>query len=815
MTRAKATDAVRQRLTPFARELVNSLQFYQTQAESLGIGGILDHRRHLASRGPRRRAPSDDRRQRLGRRSARPRDPRGGLRSRDRGGDRLAGRADRPCDRRRLDARRQPAAEGRRRQEVAGARRCSRSACRSPSAVPLAALSFLYLGAHGKVVDQQSQLDAVQAEIAALPQPTAPGDRHGRRRRRGRSGDRRRERPRRPARVGGGLPRHVAGAAGERLALDPLAHPAAEAANLADGDRGARAAAAAGLQPTPTAVSIDGFTYTQPDVARLLARLATLPSLQRVTLTSSQSQLDRDEEGRPLRHRCRPEPDRRCVMSDLLRSPKGKIGAVAAGGLLVVLAVWFLLVSPQRAKATELSAEVGTLPGRARRAQGSRSRRPSANVTVKPSDLYRLTKALPDETDMSGILLDVNRIAAQNKLTFKSITPAPAGRSAPATSQQPLDVVVQGRFGNISRFLGDLRTLVSVRGKRLDARGRLYSVSAVNITAPGQPGHVPGREGGGDAERLLLQRPGAADDRPLTRPRLPTRPRAGRSRQERPPDGQAKPQDLAAAKAKKQKIILIVGGVLLLAVAAFQGPKLMKRSGSTAAPAAGCRRRAPTGAQRRHRSPSRRVTAPRARPSSPALRCRAATVVKVATSQLASFTLFEVKDPFVQQVERRESAPAPTAASPDDQLRRRARPATDARPAARRGSTGSAPPARARRRPRPPAPIVYATINFDGKPQQVQVKGTFPTPRAAVRPPLAEEEAGEDRRRRRLVRRRPGRHAQARQEGDARQHGDRRPLRAEARLHRRAARGDRGLHDHAVGARRQTPQVDPTTTTAK
>ena len=37
-------------------------------------------------------------------------------------------------------------------------------------------------------------------------------------------------------------------------------------------------------------------------------------------------------------------------------------------------------------------------------------------------------------------------------------------------------------------------------------------------------------------------------------------------------------QDLAAAKAKKQKIILIVGGVLLLARRRFQGPKLMKGS---------------------------------------------------------------------------------------------------------------------------------------------------------------------------------------------------------------------------------------------
>ena len=40
-SRARALDAVRLRLTPFARELVTSLQFYQTQTESLGIGGIV------------------------------------------------------------------------------------------------------------------------------------------------------------------------------------------------------------------------------------------------------------------------------------------------------------------------------------------------------------------------------------------------------------------------------------------------------------------------------------------------------------------------------------------------------------------------------------------------------------------------------------------------------------------------------------------------------------------------------------------------------------------------------------------------------
>ena len=39
--RARAIEAVRLRLTPFARELVSSLQFYQTQPDSLGIGEIV------------------------------------------------------------------------------------------------------------------------------------------------------------------------------------------------------------------------------------------------------------------------------------------------------------------------------------------------------------------------------------------------------------------------------------------------------------------------------------------------------------------------------------------------------------------------------------------------------------------------------------------------------------------------------------------------------------------------------------------------------------------------------------------------------
>ena len=176
-------------------------------------------------------------------------------------------------------------------------------------------------------------------------------------------------------------------------------------------------------------------------------------------------------------------------MSELLRSPKGKIGVGVASIVVVVMAAWFVLVSPQKAKATELDTQVS-----ASRAELSQRRlalaQPSASVTVKPSDLYRLTKALPGSTDMAGILLDVNRLAGQNELEFNSIAP---GAEVLGTGyvQQPLSVVVKGRFGDVSRFLGDVRTLVKVRKGRLDARGRLYSVSRVDITEPGDDKTFP------------------------------------------------------------------------------------------------------------------------------------------------------------------------------------------------------------------------------------------------------------------------------------------------------------------------------------
>ena len=170
-------------------------------------------------------------------------------------------------------------------------------------------------------------------------------------------------------------------------------------------------------------------------------------------------------------------------MKSLLRSPKGQIGAIVGGGLLVALAVWFLLVTPQKTKASNLESQISTSRGELSQKRLALAR-PSAEVNVKASDLYRLTKALPNDAGMSDILLDVNRLAGRNDLDFRAIAPGTPVLGS-GYLQQPLEVVLLGRFANVSRFLGDLRTLVSVKRGRLDARGRLYSVTQVDLTEPG------------------------------------------------------------------------------------------------------------------------------------------------------------------------------------------------------------------------------------------------------------------------------------------------------------------------------------------
>ena len=169
-------------------------------------------------------------------------------------------------------------------------------------------------------------------------------------------------------------------------------------------------------------------------------------------------------------------------MKARLRSQNGLVAAGAAGLALLVAAIWFLGISPQHSKAASLDTDISAVQTKiaVRKAELAA---PSAQVRFRASDLYRLTKAMPDQTDMAGIILSLNRMAKAHGLTFDGIQPQ-AAVAQTGFNVQPVTVVLQGRFSAVSSFLRDLRHLVDVRRRALVATGRLFTVDEIGFAQP-------------------------------------------------------------------------------------------------------------------------------------------------------------------------------------------------------------------------------------------------------------------------------------------------------------------------------------------
>jgi hypothetical protein len=156
-----------------------------------------------------------------------------------------------------------------------------------------------------------------------------------------------------------------------------------------------------------------------------------------------------------------------------------QIALVVFGVLLVAAAAYFGLVRPKKAEAARLQKETG-----AAKAQVTDYYAKSAAVKGQPkirsADLFRLAKAMPGQADMSGVLLQLNQIAADTGITFQSIAPQ---NSVPISGYQavPIHLTFEGNFYNLVDFLYRLRNLVDVEHGQLNATGRLFAIDTLSF----------------------------------------------------------------------------------------------------------------------------------------------------------------------------------------------------------------------------------------------------------------------------------------------------------------------------------------------
>ena len=180
-------------------------------------------------------------------------------------------------------------------------------------------------------------------------------------------------------------------------------------------------------------------------------------------------------------------------------------GGAALAAVLVLLAGYFLLVSPTRSNADEITASAAAQND----ANGVTQQRIDAlkaqykNLPDLQKDLAALQTHLPTTPQMPALLRSLSAAAAKSGVTLVSVTPSnpavlqsgsttagpitAASASAPGqVADYPLAISVQGNFANIKLFMASLEALprsVLVTGLNIQRAGEAQGgVDATDTT---------------------------------------------------------------------------------------------------------------------------------------------------------------------------------------------------------------------------------------------------------------------------------------------------------------------------------------------
>jgi Tfp pilus assembly protein PilO len=183
--------------------------------------------------------------------------------------------------------------------------------------------------------------------------------------------------------------------------------------------------------------------------------------------------------------------------------------------LALLAAVWFMLVAPEREKASKLgasvsaaSAQLATAETELSSARGAQARYASAYASI-----VSLGKAVPPAQEVPSLIYQLDQASNQKQVEFNSIATGSAGSSgaagaggagaaaasttaSSAFSQMPFTFVFNGSFFNLEHLFQQLNhfTERTVSGS-LQVSGRLLTVQSVKLAPLTSSGATPASKG--------------------------------------------------------------------------------------------------------------------------------------------------------------------------------------------------------------------------------------------------------------------------------------------------------------------------------
>jgi Tfp pilus assembly protein PilO len=160
-------------------------------------------------------------------------------------------------------------------------------------------------------------------------------------------------------------------------------------------------------------------------------------------------------------------------------SRERQVALICAGLLLVAVLGYFVLVSPKRSTAHTLATEKAQVDAQIERNRASSLAR---NLpAIRSADVFRLTKAMPDNADTPDLILELNQLAVASGISFDEIAPE-TPTSDNAYEIHPISLTFSGNFYSLADFLFRLRNLVRVHDHKLMTTGRMLAVSGVTFS---------------------------------------------------------------------------------------------------------------------------------------------------------------------------------------------------------------------------------------------------------------------------------------------------------------------------------------------
>ncbi len=176
-------------------------------------------------------------------------------------------------------------------------------------------------------------------------------------------------------------------------------------------------------------------------------------------------------------------------------------------GVVIAAASWFLLIKPERQKATKAQAQVEVAQAAAdgATAQAASAAAARAKYDRDYATVVRLGKAVPTDSDIASLVYQLDQTADESGVDFRSVnvtatasdTGAAAGANSGAAATSgglpggvttvPVTLKFTGTYFEMTRFLHKIERYTITRGDDIDVRGRLVSVDGVTLT-PGLAG---------------------------------------------------------------------------------------------------------------------------------------------------------------------------------------------------------------------------------------------------------------------------------------------------------------------------------------